>query len=166
MATRLYGSVISWEGWQFAVVSSAAGISCVNLRATSLAELGLRIKKRIIADDTRNECVLKELREYLAGDRRAFTCSLDYKGTPFQMAVWKEIASVPYGQTTSYGELAVQIGRPNATRAVGQAAGANPVPIVIPCHRVIGKDGSLVGYGGGLPLKERLLALEQGSLDL
>jgi len=82
------------------------------------------------------------------------------------MSVWNTLSQIPYGKTMSYGEIAVAIGRPHATRAVGGAVGANPIPIVIPCHRVIGKDGSLVGYGGGLPLKERLLALEQGSLDL
>jgi O-6-methylguanine DNA methyltransferase len=110
--------------------------------------------------------VLRELREYLAGNRKAFSASLDIDGTPFQKSVWEAILTIPYGETLSYVEVATMVGRPTATRAVGQAVGANPVPIIIPCHRVIGKNGSLTGYGGGLPLKERLLALEQGSLDL
>jgi len=120
----------------------------------------------ITPDDRHNETVLAQLHEYLEGKRRTFDVPLDLRGTPFQQAVWNQLLRIPYGETRSYSEVAASIGRPTALRAVGRAVGANPVSIVIPCHRVIGKDGSLVGYGGGLPLKERLLALEQGSLDL
>ena len=91
---------------------------------------------------------------------------LDLRGTPFQLSVWEALGGIPYGETTSYGEIAEQVGRPRAVRAVGQAVGANPVAIVLPCHRVIGSSGNLTGYAGGLPLKERLLALEKGSLSL
>ncbi len=105
--------------------------------------------------------VLVQLREYFSRLRHHFHLPLDLRGTPFQQAVWKEIAVIPYGTTVTYGEVARRLGRgPGAARAVGAAAGANQVPIVIPCHRVIGADGSLVGYGGGLVAKTMLLRLE------
>jgi len=116
-------------------------------------------------EETKTAAVQSELAEYFAGRRRAFTVSLDLQGTEFQRAVWRAIAQIPYGQTVTYAALARQIGRPQAVRAVGAANGANPIPIIIPCHRVIGAAGSLVGYGGGLPLKEWLLKLE-GALGL
>ena len=87
------------------------------------------------------------------------------QGTDFQLRVWRELESIPYGETRSYSQIAAAIGAPQAVRAVGAANGANPIPIVVPCHRVIGSGGKLVGYGGGLPLKKRLLALE-GALAL
>jgi O-6-methylguanine DNA methyltransferase len=105
-----------------------------------------------------------ELRRYLAGERVQFTCPLDLHGTPFQLTVWKELVRIPYGETRSYGEIANTIGRPGAARAVGAANGANPVAIIVPCHRVIGSDGTLTGYGGGLPMKEWLLALEKADM--
>ena len=88
---------------------------------------------------------------------RAFDLPLAPQGTPFQLAVWNRLCEIPYGETISYGELARRIGNPNASRAVGLANGSNPIPIVIPCHRVIGSNGKLTGYGGGLPIKEKLL---------
>ena len=103
-----------------------------------------------------------ELEEYLAGVRREFTVDLDLRGTPFQLAVWHALAEIPYGQTCSYADIARAAGSPRAFRAVGRANGANPVPIIIPCHRVIASDGSIGGYGGGLEAKRRLLAFEQG----
>jgi len=163
---RLYGSVIGWEGWQFAIVSSLKGLRYVDLHGSPLSGLSERLNAHVAPDDERNLPALRELREYLAGERELFSIPLDIQGTPFQQSVWKAIRGVPYGKTTSYEEIAVRVGRPKATRAVGQAVGANPVPIFIPCHRIVGKQGDLTGYGGGLPLKERLLALEHGSLDL
>ena len=106
----------------------------------------------------------RQLRAYFAGDLRHFDLTLDLAGTPFQQCVWRELLKIPYGETRSYSQIARGIGAPSAVRAVGAANGANPVPIVVPCHRVIGASGKLVGYGGGLPLKQRLLALERGSL--
>jgi methylated-DNA-[protein]-cysteine S-methyltransferase len=110
----------------------------------------------------------KQLQEYFAGDRRDFTIPLDLEGTDFQRAAWLALADVPYGETASYGEQAERIGRPRASRAVGAANGKNPVPIVLPCHRIVGADGSLTGFAGGLEMKERLLAHEraQQSLDI
>jgi methylated-DNA-[protein]-cysteine S-methyltransferase len=104
-----------------------------------------------------------ELSEYFDGRRQRFTVPVRPEGTPFQRRVWDELCLIPYGTTISYGELARRIGRPRAMRAVGLANGANPIAIIVPCHRVIGSNGRLTGYGGGLPTKERLLALEQGS---
>jgi methylated-DNA-[protein]-cysteine S-methyltransferase len=103
---------------------------------------------------------IEQLREYLAGTREDFDLPLDPAGTAFQREVWFALAKIPYGQTESYRWLAERVGRPTATRAVGATNGRNPIPIVLPCHRVIGSDGSLTGYGGGLPLKRALLDLE------
>ena len=109
---------------------------------------------------------IRQLRAYFAGEIEAFDLALAPDGTPFQQKVWNELCRIPYGQTISYGDLARRIGNPNASRAVGLANGSNPIPIVIPCHRVIGSNGKLTGYGGGLPIKEKLLALERRQLRL
>jgi methylated-DNA-[protein]-cysteine S-methyltransferase len=109
---------------------------------------------------------ISQLRSYFAGGLTQFDLPLAPEGTPFQLNVWKYLCEIPYGETISYGELARRLGNPNASRAVGLANGANPIPIIIPCHRVIGSNGRLTGYGGGLPIKEKLLALEQQQLPL
>ena len=101
---------------------------------------------------------LRQLEEYFAGRRQTFTVPLAMHGTPYQRSVWQALLGIPYGETISYGELARRIG--SAPRAVGLANGANPLPIIVPCHRVIGADGSLTGFGGGLPVKRALLELE------
>ncbi|MBC7323764.1 MAG: methylated-DNA--[protein]-cysteine S-methyltransferase [Moorella sp. (in: Bacteria)] len=105
--------------------------------------------------------VLRQLEEYFAGRRFTFDLPLDLRGTPFQREVWAALSKIPYGTTCSYGDIARAVGRPGAARAVGQAIGRNPVAIIIPCHRVIGKDGRLVGFGGGLEVKEWLLQFEK-----
>lgn len=107
-----------------------------------------------------------ELEEYFAGRRREFTVPLVYPGTPFQVKVWEALRQIPYGETRSYERLAWSIGSPQAQRAVGHANGQNPVAILIPCHRVINKDGKLGGYGGGLWRKQLLLDLERGRPQL
>jgi methylated-DNA-[protein]-cysteine S-methyltransferase len=114
----------------------------------------------LIHDDPRLELLAAELDDYFEGRRRGFTIPLDPRGTPFQRDVWRALLSINYGETRAYSELAAAIGHPQAVRAVGAANGANPIPILIPCHRLIGKGGSLVKYGGGLELKRRLLELE------
>ncbi|MGB6692117.1 MAG: methylated-DNA--[protein]-cysteine S-methyltransferase [Terracidiphilus sp.] len=103
----------------------------------------------------------RQLVEYFVGKRRNFTVPLDLRGTPFQRNVWEALLAIPFGETRSYGELARRLGNPQAARAVGAAAGKNPVSIVVPCHRVIGAAGKLTGFAGGLEAKMRLLALEQ-----
>jgi methylated-DNA-[protein]-cysteine S-methyltransferase len=109
---------------------------------------------------------IRQLRAYFAGKLENFDLALAPQGTPFQQKVWDELCLIPYGETISYGELARRIGNPNASRAVGLANGSNPIPIIIPCHRVIGSNGKLTGYGGGLHIKEKLLALERRQLRL
>ncbi len=106
------------------------------------------------------EC-LRQLEEYFEGRRRTFSLRLDLRGTPFQKRVWNELLKVPFGRTVAYRDIAAALGNPRATRAVGGANHRNPVSIVVPCHRVIGADGSLTGYGGGLRRKEWLLAHEK-----
>jgi methylated-DNA-[protein]-cysteine S-methyltransferase len=107
---------------------------------------------------------VRKLHAWFGRELRQFDLPLHPAGTEFQLAVWNALPGIPYGSTLSYGELAARIGRPAAVRAVGAANGANPLPIVLPCHRVVGADGSLTGYGGGLPTKARLLAMERGDL--
>lgn len=107
-----------------------------------------------------------QLREYFAGTRRAFDLPLAPDGTDFQRRVWQTLATIPYGRTISYADLASRVGRPGASRAVGAANGRNPLPIVLPCHRVIGANGALTGFGGGLPTKRFLLELEGALLGV
>ena len=105
-----------------------------------------------------------QIKEYFEGGRKQFKLPIVMHGTEFQMAVWQALQKIPYGGTRSYGEIAASIGRPKAVRAVGMANNRNPISIIVPCHRVIGHDGKLVGYGGGLPLKQYLLELERSCL--
>lgn len=112
----------------------------------------------------RTDAAARQLDEYFAGRRRAFDLTLAPDGTPFQLRVWEELRRIPYGTTTTYGTIAKSLGKPNASRAVGLANGANPIPIIVPCHRVIGSGGALTGFGGGIDIKAALLALESGQL--
>jgi methylated-DNA-[protein]-cysteine S-methyltransferase len=104
--------------------------------------------------------VIAQLKSYFAGKLRDFDLPLVLKGTDFQLQVWRRLQQIPYGETTSYGAIARELGSPEAARAVGLANGSNPIPVIVPCHRVIGSNGALTGFGGGLPLKQKLLALE------
>jgi methylated-DNA-[protein]-cysteine S-methyltransferase len=108
----------------------------------------------------------RQLREYFGGERRDFHLELDFHGTDFQMRAWAALLTIPYGQTRTYAQMAALIGQPTAVRAVGAANGRNPISIVAPCHRVIGTNGTLTGFGGGLENKARLLALESAQADL
>lgn len=107
---------------------------------------------------------LRQLREYFAAARQEFALPIAPRGTPFQVRVWQELRKIPFGETASYGAIAERIGNPRACRAVGMANSKNPIPIIIPCHRIIGKDGSLTGFGGGLTVKKQLLDLERRSI--
>jgi methylated-DNA-[protein]-cysteine S-methyltransferase len=126
----------------------------------------LRIDPRWVRDDDALDDVRRQLEEYFAGERTSFDLKLRFDGTAFQRTVWHALTEIPYGETISYGELARRIDRPDRARAVGTANGQNPIAVIVPCHRVIGADGKLVGYGGGLDNKRRLLELEQGILTL
>jgi methylated-DNA-[protein]-cysteine S-methyltransferase len=109
--------------------------------------------------------VVRQLQAYFEGKLKEFKLPLVLEGTEFQLRVWRNLQKIPYGETVSYGQLAKRIGSPDAARAVGLANGSNPIPIIIPCHRVIGSNGDLTGFGGGLPIKKKLLALESRQLS-
>jgi methylated-DNA-[protein]-cysteine S-methyltransferase len=137
--------------------------------AGRLTELGFAGSGRqacgdLRVDETRHKpearSLVTQLRDYFAGTRETFEIALAPRGTEFQLAVWYELLNVPYGHTITYAELARRIGKPSAVRAVGAANGANPIPVIVPCHRVIGSNGTLTGYGGGIERKQWLLALE------
>jgi methylated-DNA-[protein]-cysteine S-methyltransferase len=141
--------------------------------AQGLRQLSFESSKRAasVRPDWREEQapfaeVIRQLRAYFGGELKTFDLPLAPEGTEFQLLVWNSLRKIPYGQTISYGQLALKIGNPKAVRAVGLANGCNPIPIIIPCHRVIGSDGSLTGFGGGLPNKKKLLALESRQLSL
>ena len=140
------------------IAGDAAGLKLVNFHAgrrPARPDRSWRLDERAFAD------AIGQLQAYFAGELRQFHLKLAPEGTPFQQDVWRQLRSIPYGETISYGELARRIGKPLASRAVGAANGRNPLPIVVPCHRVVGASGSLVGFGGGLEIKAALLALEQ-----
>ncbi len=135
------------------LVSDGAALTAIEFHADGPVASGAPVD-RVLRETVR------QLGAYFDGRLRVFKLPLAPQGTPFQRAVWEALLAIPYGTTTSYGEIAERVGRPRAVRAVGAANGANPIPIVIPCHRIIGKSGALTGYGGGLSIKEHLLKLE------
>lgn len=110
--------------------------------------------------------VIRQLQAYFRGELKEFDLPLKMEGTEFQLRVWNALRAIPYGETISYAQLARRIGNPKAVRAVGLANGSNPIPIIVPCHRVIGSDGSLTGFGGGIPTKKKLLELESQQMSL
>lgn len=121
-----------------------------------------------IVDDARHHvaaATVQQLNEYIAGERINFDVPLDLVGTEFQVQAWRALADIPFGSTATYAQQAASIGRPTATRAIGAANGRNPVVVVLPCHRVIGADGSLTGFGGGLPVKKWLLEHEENTVS-
>ena len=140
----------------------------VDIRETDKIDIKYEVEK--IHTSYRETALLqkakKQLEEYFAGKRREFDLPIRLYGTDFQKKVWNVLRSIPYGETLSYGEVALRIGNPKASRAVGGANNKNPVMIIVPCHRVIGADGSLTGFGGGLPAKEYLLTLEKGNFKM
>jgi methylated-DNA-[protein]-cysteine S-methyltransferase len=148
---------------RYAVANTPLGPVTVASTPKGLAaiQFGGQTPEGGILDESANREILGQLEEYFQGKRVRFEVPLDLNGTAFQMAVWRELQNIPYGETRSYGEIAARIGKPGAARAVGMANHDNPIAVVIPCHRVIGRDGSLTGYAGGLHLKEELLSLEQ-----
>jgi len=142
---------------------SKSGLLCVCLGPGGYEDLVAYVRRhygdsRIVPDVIE---ATGQLAEYLCGRRRRFDLSLDLKGTAFQISVWQALQKIPYGRTWSYGQVAQAVGQPKAARAVGRACGANPIPLVIPCHRVVGADGDLTGFGSGLEWKEWLLELEK-----
>jgi O-6-methylguanine DNA methyltransferase len=147
------------------VAATGKGICMIGLGAAQPEAFLARLARTVSPEPPRRHArplavALAQLREYFSRIRCEFDLPLDARGTEFQKAVWAEIARIPYGATTTYGEIARRVGHPRATRAVGGAVGANPLSIVVPCHRVLGAGGTLTGYGGGLEVKAALLRLE------
>lgn len=149
--------------------SSSVGLAYLELPHASGRGFGgflRRIGARATEGWAPNRAAVEQVSEYLAGKRREFDLHLDLRGTEFQRLVWDQLCRIPYGTTCSYQDVGRAIGRPAAVRAVGTANGANPLPLVVPCHRVVATGGKLGGYGGGLDLKRRLLAMERAEPGL
>jgi O-6-methylguanine DNA methyltransferase len=165
----VYVTYFNSKGWKIALAASAQGLVRITFPLRSKGrfetELGRRFADAVIVENPGKLARAKrQLEEYFAGKRRTFDLTIDLGHlTPFQRRVIRAVARIPFGTTTSYGEIARRVGSPHAARAVGQVMHRNPFPIVIPCHRVIGSDGSLVGFGGGLALKASLLEHESGA---
>lgn len=152
------------------IASSIRGVCRLATPGESMEEFQEAVHKqfpgcKLIKGEAENRQVVRELEEYFAGKRKTFMCNLDLRGTKFQNRVWKALQEIPYGETRSYEEIARAAECERGCRAVGQANGANPVSIIVPCHRVIAKGGKLGGYGGGLEMKTYLLKLERNNAD-
>jgi methylated-DNA-[protein]-cysteine S-methyltransferase len=148
----------------YAVIDTPLGPLTLASTEKGLASVrfGNQIPQDGIVDVASNRKYIQQIDEYFAGRRTRFEFPLDLSGTPFQISVWQELLKIPYGETRSYGDIATGLGKPGASRAVGMANHDNQVAIVVPCHRVVGRDGSLTGYAGGVHLKRQLLSLETG----
>ena len=147
---------------KYFVMDSPVGPLTLLSRDSGLESIsfGNREPEGAVRDLDANQAFITQLNEYFSGSRRAFLLPLAPRGTAFQRLVWEQLLQIPYGETQSYGSIARAIGKPGAARAIGMANNRNPIPIIVPCHRVIGTNGSLTGYAGGLDVKARLLALE------
>ena len=164
MVETVHRSVLASPLGSVNLLSTSRGLVAIGLGA-GLDRLERWVRRtfphgRIAPSDRFNDEAARQIEEYFGGRRRVFHLALDLRGSSFQRAVWTNVARVPYGRTASYSEIARLVGRPNAFRAVGAANGANPIPLVIPCHRIVGANGSLTGYGGGLSCKRWLLVHE------
>lgn len=166
MSETNYYSEESFSGIKIAALASSKGIKRIILNPDKkLSELSSATKLR--SDDPYLFGIFNQLKEYFEGTRKKFEVPIDIDGTEFQVKVWNEVKKIPYGKTKSYKSIAEKLGNAKLIRAVGKANGQNPVPILIPCHRVIGADGTLTGYAGGLDVKEKLLEIEGArSLEL
>jgi methylated-DNA-[protein]-cysteine S-methyltransferase len=164
----VYWTLFVYEQWQMYIAATSNGLCYVGSQNKPFEELSNWVKNRfpnsvLVQDDEKLQPYTVELAEYFRGQRKTFTMPVDLYGTPFQLSVWNALCEIPYGQTQSYSEIADHIQKPASVRAVGAAIGANPVLITVPCHRVIGKNGTLTGYRGGLEMKKQLLQLESES---
>ncbi|MEX1030681.1 MAG: methylated-DNA--[protein]-cysteine S-methyltransferase [Paenibacillaceae bacterium] len=167
--TPIYWTLLTHDEWNMYIAATSAGLCYVGSHNQLFDELVNWVKSRfrgsiLIQDDEKLLPFSLELVEYLQGTRKDFTVPFDFHGTPFQLTVWNALCSIPYGLTKSYSDIAAMIQKPAAVRAVGSAIGANPVLITVPCHRVIGKNGALTGYRGGMDMKKRLLQLERDNV--
>ncbi|CAH0293321.1 Methylated-DNA--protein-cysteine methyltransferase, inducible [Peribacillus sp. Bi96] len=158
-------SILHYENWQLYMAKTDKGLCYVGSPDQSYEELKAWIQKRfpmarLVENEEALKPYLKEVQEYFEGTRQTFSFANDVNGTPFQLEIWDALNQIPYGETCSYSDIARIIQRSTAVRAVGTAIGANPVLITVPCHRVIGKNGSITGYRGGTEMKQYLLQLE------
>lgn len=166
----LYWSLLPFQDWNLHLAAGDGGLVFIGSAGGTYAELEGWASRRLpgwklVRDDGKLADAAAQIRAYLQGERSSITCPMDLRGTPFQLAVWKTLLQIPYGETRSYAEIAASIGKPSAARAVGAAIGANPLLIAVPCHRAVGKNGALTGYRGGLEMKKRLLQLERQALQ-
>ncbi|TFJ77407.1 cysteine methyltransferase [Carnobacterium maltaromaticum] len=162
---HIYWSQLNFLEWQLIVAKTEKGLCFIGSNQGTAKELEKWMRKRyfdfkLIQDDDKLAASIEALTNYLKGKQRDFKIELDIIGTDFQKDVWESLKAIPYGETRNYSMIADSIKRPKAVRAVGTAIGANPLLIVVPCHRVLGKNKRLTGYRGGLAMKERLIALE------
>jgi methylated-DNA-[protein]-cysteine S-methyltransferase len=162
----IYWSLLTHEDWNLYIAATSKGLCYVGSQNKPFDELSFWAGTRfpgspLVEDDAVLQPYAKELVEYLQGERTSFTVPFDFRGTSFQMAVWNALCEIPYGETQSYSDIANSIQKPASVRAVGAAIGANPILVTVPCHRVIGKNGALTGYRGGLDMKVKLLQLEK-----
>lgn len=162
---QVYWDTLEQGHWTFYLAATNLGLCRVTLPHETMSGLTGWVGQHVpggtlMRDENRMRLYLGPLRGYFLGAGTAFDVPVDFRGTPFQISVWQELRKIPYGGTCTYSDIAFAIGRPDAVRAVGAAIGANPLPIVVPCHRVVGKDGKLTGYRGGMDIKARLLRLE------
>lgn len=164
MNEELYTASKIFFGINIVLICSPNGVRQILINKNQYSEK-LSGLNQVSINDSKLFNVFTQLEEYFIRQRKEFNLPLEMIGTDFQKRVWEELVKIPYGETISYNQLAIRLGDQKAVRAVAAANGANPLPIVIPCHRVIGSDGSLVGYGGGLEVKQKLLELE-GSLSM
>jgi O-6-methylguanine DNA methyltransferase len=164
MTTISYSTIPSKLLGTVFVASTPKGVCRIDFHTTEkefLRQLRKQISGKIVKGEGLNRRVLAQLRKYLEGKLKQFDCPLDMEGTAFQKRVWSALRKIPYGKTQSYADVARAIGHPKAFRAVGNANGTNPVPIIVPCHRVIESNGGLGGYGSGIGIKKRLLEFER-----
>ncbi|AEH48097.1 methylated-DNA--[protein]-cysteine S-methyltransferase [Parageobacillus thermoglucosidasius] len=165
----VYWTLFVYNQWQMYIAATSKGLCYIGSPNKPFEELANWVTKRfpnsvLAQDDEKLRPYTDELEEYFRGKRKNFLQPLDLYGTPFQLSVWNALRKIPYGHTQSYSEIADYIQKPASVRAVGAAIGANPILIVVPCHRAIGKNGKLTGYRGGLEIKKQLLQLESRSL--
>jgi methylated-DNA-[protein]-cysteine S-methyltransferase len=168
--TTIYWILLKHKDWNMYIAATSKGLCFVGPQNRPFEELSVWAQTRfpgssLIENTEKLHSYAAQLIEYLEGERTSFTIPFDYKGTAFQLAVWNALCEIPYGQTKSYSDIANAINKPTAVRAVGAAIGKNPILITVPCHRVIGKNGSLTGFRGGLEMKTQLLDLERKSLS-
>lgn len=164
--TTVYWSKLDYDAWNLHLAATDKGLIYVGSQGAPLTEVEKWVNGRLpdaalVRDDERLTPYARELIEYFRGERQRLEQPFDLRGTAFQQAVWRALRKIPYGRTATYSDIAEAIGRPSAARAVGAAIGANPVLIHVPCHRVIGKNGALTGFRGGLDMKARLLGVER-----